>query len=55
MTQYIQDAIRTLYDGVIFTSYEGLTYLVFNANQIKALDNKGTWSTTSDNIYESLE
>ena len=53
MTQYIQEAIRTLYDGVIFTSYEGLTYLVFNANQIKAVDNKGTWSD-SDNIYEHL-
>ena len=38
------------YDGVII----GDEYVAFESNQIKAIDNKGTWSTSSDNIYESL-
>ena len=50
------------YDGLIIhskkDSYYKRTdvydYCVFSPNQIKSIDNKGTWSTTSDNIYESL-
>lgn len=38
------------YDGVIAND----EYVVFNPNQIKSVDNKGTWSLTSNNIYENL-
>ena len=50
------------YDGVIiYNIVEGSKgnlpiandYIVFNANQIKSVDNKGKWSN-SDNIYEAL-
>ena len=49
------------YDGVIIknvleTDYENklcTDYIVFNANQIKSVDNNGNWSN-SDNIYEVL-
>ena len=49
------------YDGVIIkdvleTDYENklcTDYIVFNANQIKSVDNNGNWSS-SDNIYEAL-
>lgn len=34
--------------------HRGISYVPFNPNQIKSINNKGTWSKTSDNIYESL-
>lgn len=37
------------YDGII----DGHIFIVVKANQIKSINNKGTWSTTSDNIFES--
>lgn len=51
------------YDGVIIknvleTDYENklcTDYIVFNANQIKSVDNNGIWSENSDNIYEAVE
>ena len=33
--------------------HRGISYIPFNPNQIKSIDNKGTWSK-SNNIYESL-
>jgi len=50
------------YDGVIVknvyeTDYENILcndYIVFKPNQIKSIDNRGKWSTSSDNIYEAL-
>ena len=50
------------YDGVIVknvyeTDYENILcndYIVFKPNQIKSIDNRGNWSTSSDNIYEAL-
>lgn len=49
------------YDGVIIqnvleTDYENklcTDYIIFDANQVKSVDNNGSWSS-SDNIYESL-
>lgn len=52
------------YDGVIIKNIDddaiqdgegeiATTYIVFSPNQIKSIDNKGTWST-SNNIYEAL-
>lgn len=38
------------YDGII----DGHVFIVVRPNQIKSINNKGTWSKTSDNIYESL-
>lgn len=32
----------------------GISIIPFNPNQIKSVDNKGTWSKNSDNIYEAL-
>ena len=54
MKKHIQAAILKVYDGVIYDLDTEPKYVVFNPNQIKAIDNKGTWSTSSDNIYESL-
>ena len=39
------------YDGII----DGHVFVVVRSNQIKSINNKGTWSKTSDNIYESEE
>ena len=38
------------YDGII----DGHVFIVVRPNQIKSINNKGTWSKTSDNIYENL-
>jgi len=40
------------YDGIIDDEIED-TYVVFEPNQIKSVDNKGNWSD-SENIYEQL-
>ena len=34
--------------------YRGISYLPLSSNQIKSVDNNGNWSTTSNNIYESI-
>ena len=44
----IMDAYH--YDGII----DGHVFIVVRPNQIKSINNKGTWSKNSDNIYESL-
>jgi len=54
MKKHIQAAILKVYDGVIYDLDTEPKYVVFNSKQIKAIDNKGTWSTSSSNIYESL-
>lgn len=54
MKKHIQAVILKVYDGVIYDLDTEPKYVVFNPNQIKAIDNKGTWSTSSSNIYESL-
>lgn len=44
------------YDGYIWNKNNGdIEYVVFNPNQIKSVDNLGTFSTESDNIYEQRE
>ena len=39
------------YDSVAFNNKHGRTIIVFNPNQIKSVNNRGTWSRESDNIY----
>ena len=45
------------FDGGLYRAVEGDTsFVVFDSNQIKsATDNKGTFSTQNDNIYESKQ
>jgi len=51
--KYISEKVKEFgYDGLIDNLYG--QYAVFEPNQIKSVDNKGAWSTSSDNIYESL-
>ena len=47
-------------DGIIITNADtgasiATEYVVFEPNQIKSIDNKGTWLKTSDNIYEGIK
>lgn len=40
------------YDGCILNSNDGtFTGFVFNPNQIKSIDNDGTWDIGDKNIY----
>lgn len=39
-------------DGVIINSPTGSLYIAFNSNQIKSVDNNGSFSKSSGNIYE---
>jgi hypothetical protein len=40
------------FDGIFFTYPSGdLLAMVINSNQIKSVDNDGTWSMNDDNIY----
>jgi hypothetical protein len=40
------------FDGIFFTYPSGdLLAMVINSNQIKSVDNDGTWSINDDNIY----
>jgi hypothetical protein len=38
------------HDGIILPDDDESTYIVFNANQVKSVNNKGGWSLTSNNI-----
>lgn len=50
--KYISEKVKEFgYDGLIDNLYG--QYAVFEPNQIKSINNKGTWSN-SDNIYETL-
>lgn len=65
----LENAYKGSYDGAIvlnikddaYQEYEegvdypySTTYIVFNSNQIKSVDNNGNWSLTSNNINESV-
>jgi len=42
------------YDGFIYdNAFEGSgkSYIAFNSNQIKSVDNDGTWDLDDDNIF----
>lgn len=39
------------YDGIVFDKNEGRTYIVFNPEQIKSVDNRGTFNENNPNIY----
>ena len=39
------------YDGVLFIEEGSPIYVVFNSNQIKSVENDGTWDVGDDNIY----
>lgn len=39
------------YDGIVFDKNEGRTYIVFNPEQIKSVDNRGTFDENNPNIY----
>lgn len=55
---------RNLYDGAIFLNIKdswiddvdyqdaSVVYVAFNSNQVKSVDNKGTWDKNNRNIYE---
>jgi hypothetical protein len=52
----ITKALKSMgYDGVIFgynnNPAKGIEYVAFNPNQIKSIDNRGTYSLTDNNIY----
>ena len=51
----IKDFLRDKgYDGIVYSnSYEGKgdSYIAFSPNQIKSVENKGTFSKDNDNIY----
>jgi hypothetical protein len=50
-------AKRNGFDGMIYENKsegKGLSYIVFNPNQIKSVFNKGTWSDNED-ISESVK
>ena len=49
---YFQLAYENGNDGIIIKSPKGGLYIVFEPNQIKSIDNNGTWSTTDNNIYK---
>lgn len=50
---HVEEVLKDMgYDGIIDDMIEN-TYVVFEPNQIKSVDNKGMWSD-SDNIYEQL-
>ena len=54
---------REIYDGIIFINVKdnwiddedyqdpGVVYVPFSPNQIKSIDNNGTWSPSNDDIY----
>jgi len=49
------DILKKLgYDGVILREGNADTYIVFDNNQIKAINNRGTWSRDSDILLESM-
>ena len=62
-TQEVVGNVPSSYDGVIFKNIKdswiddveyqdsGTVYVTFKANQIKAIDNDGTWDSNDDNIY----
>ena len=60
LNNFINQAKEEGKDGVIFKNIRELgrpvstEYVVFEPNQIKSVDNKGTWNPASDNIYETL-
>lgn len=39
------------YDGCFFIEEDSPIYIVFNSNQIKSIDNDGTWDIEDNNIY----
>jgi GNAT superfamily N-acetyltransferase len=41
------------YDGIALPDSDGTTYIVFNPNDIKSVNNNGEWSLLSNNINES--
>lgn len=60
-TKYVTERLQKKnYDGLIIKNSDGQDdikydeYIVFEPEQIKAIDNKGTWSIKSSNIYENL-
>lgn len=61
---YRNSLIQEGYDGIFIlgTNFDASDaggtndqYVAFYPNQIKSIDNRGTWNNNSDNIYESYE
>lgn len=48
---FLQKAKEDGNDGVIIQSESGSLYIVFESNQIKSIDNDGTWDISDSNIY----
>lgn len=52
-TELVKYLMKLGIDGIRYTGANGTEYLLFDANQIKAADNIGLFSTNSDNIRYS--
>lgn len=54
--KFIVDEIKKNgYDGIVYKNQrEGNadSYILFDANQVKSIHNKGSWSTSNDDIYK---
>lgn len=54
-TEMREEAERNGNDGIIIKSTNGDLYVVFNNKQIKSVDNQGTFSSDTANIYQQGE
>jgi hypothetical protein len=50
-TTFLHQAKENGNDGIIIKTSNGSLYIVFNPNQIKSVDNDGTWDINDNNIY----
>ena len=50
-TSFLQSAKENGNDGIIIKTPRGSLYIVFEPNQIKSIENDGTWDIGDDNIY----
>jgi len=48
---FLQTAKENRNDGIIIKTPRGSLYIVFKPNQIKSVDNDGSWDINDDNIY----
>jgi hypothetical protein len=50
-TSFLQGAKENRNDGIIIKTPRGSLYIVFEPNQIKSVENDGTWDIGDDNIF----
>ena len=49
--QYFEIAKENGNDGIIVSTTKGSLYVVFEPNQIKSVENDGTWDVNDEDIY----